>query len=74
MTDKIDKWTHTYQALSQAFLVFARYQPAYDELAAEHDVLYAGPDPDAVSDDDKKTLAELGWEPEPQYNCFRYFT
>ena len=64
----------TYNELAKAFTIFAKYSPQYADVSAEHDVLYAGPDPETVSDEDKKALSELGWEPETEYNCFYYFT
>lgn len=41
------------------------------EISAEHDELYAGPDPETVSEEDKKRLDELGWFESD--GCFQRF-
>lgn len=56
--------------------IFDRIMP-YDEyagFAAEHDVVYAGPHPEIVSDEDKAKLEELGWHPSEEFDCFYHFT
>lgn len=63
---------HNYMDWVAAFTIFAKYAPI-DEFGVEHDVIYAGPDPELVSDEDKATLEILGWSVEEQYDCFYHF-
>lgn len=63
----------TYADWAEAFLLFAKYEAEGWEVSAEHDVIYAGPDPAIVTDIDKKRLSELGWDTEEQYECFYHF-
>ena len=56
----------------EAFTIFRRYEDG--DIAAEHDIIYAGPAPNDVSEDDKLKLAELGWHVEEEFDCFFYFT
>jgi hypothetical protein len=60
---------------SEAFEIFAKYGEGRFNTYAEHDIIYAGPDPAIVSDEDKKRLSELGWFiGEDTQNCFSCFT
>ena len=43
-------------------------------VAAEHDVIYAGPNPDVVPDDVKAELESLRWHPNEEFECFQLFT
>lgn len=59
--------------LAEAFMIFARYGGKQD-LSAEHDVIYAGPDPSKVVREDVERLDKLGWAVEEEFGCFRMFT
>lgn len=59
------------QKCAAAFAIFARYSA--EEVSAEHDVIYAGPNPDKVSREDIDILKELGWRESP-YDCFETYT
>lgn len=61
------------QQMIRAFQIFDEYD-GYQDISAEHDVIYAGPDPENVSVADKAELASLGWHPEREFGCFRRFT
>lgn len=64
-----------YEAMAQAFQIFAKYNDtgALTGISAEHDVIYAGPDPGVVSAEDLARLAELHWNPEEEFDTFRRF-
>lgn len=49
-----------YDDYVKAFDIFRKY-PHSAFVHAEHDEVWAGPDPADVSDDDKVALKELGW-------------
>lgn len=57
----------------EGFQIFAKYDHI-DDTSAEHEIFYAGPDPEVVSEEDLKRLDELGWFPQEKYNCFAHFT
>ena len=61
---------------AEAFSIFAKYgaEDSYCNVSAEHDELYAGPEPDIVTATDTQRLNELGWSPDKRTNCFRKFT
>ena len=45
-----------------------------DEVAVEHDVIYAGPNNlEKVSVEDQIKLKELGWYWSEDYDCWEYF-
>jgi hypothetical protein len=58
----------------EAFQIFAKYVPEdeYFEVAAEHDEIYAGPNPEKVTPEDKARLEELGWH-DFEDGCFKKF-
>ncbi len=43
-------------------------------VAAEHDVIYAGPSPDTLSEGQVLYLRELGWYADESLDCFQFFT
>lgn len=47
------EWIESYQ-------IFDKYE-GYQYTAAEHDEMWAGPQVDVVSEEDKKRLKALGW-------------
>lgn len=52
-----------YRRFIRAFAIFATYEHTAD-VAAEHDEMWAGPDPDDVSPEHLAELEELGWHPD----------
>lgn len=58
----------------EAFQIFAKYMPEGEwfEVAAEHDEIYAGPNPETVTSEDKARLEELGWH-DFEEECFQRF-
>lgn len=64
----------SYQAWARAFTIFAQYggEPV-DPVGAEHDIIYAGPNPAKVSEGDKAELEMLGWHESSEYECFYRF-
>lgn len=67
-----DDFRYTYAAWSEAFAIFAKYTEVAD-LAAEHDVIYAGPRPSAVSVEDTERLEQLGWVVSDEFDTFRHY-
>ncbi len=54
--------------------IFAEISPKdAQDVSAEHDILYAGPDPSIVSDEKKAELEELGWYVAEEHDCFYHF-
>lgn len=63
-----------YDKIAQAFEIFRNFSNHKDHsVSAQHDVIYAGPDPVDVPDEYKEKLAALGWHPS-EHDCFEYFT
>jgi hypothetical protein len=46
--------------LAESFMIFARYA-THSPLSAATGLLYAGPDPAKMKDEDRERLARLGW-------------
>lgn len=63
----------TYAKWIEAFQIFAKYDPEGTDVAAEHDEMWAGPDPSVVSPEDKARLEELGWRDYEDGNGFHAF-
>ncbi len=56
------KYKYTYAAWSEAFAIFAKYDPdGFGWVQGEHDIVYAGPDHKTVSAEDIARLEELDW-------------
>ena len=53
----------TFAEYAEAFTIFAKYSDEKFAVCAEHDEIFAHVDPEMVSDEDKKRLKELGWNP-----------
>jgi len=51
----------TYSQFAEAFAIFAKYGDDDFAVCAEHDEIFAGPDPKIVSKEDNNKLKELGW-------------
>jgi len=66
---------YTVEGWSRAFEIMGRYQKPGKmfHVAPEHDELFAGPDPEIVTEEDKKALEELGWYPN-DVGCFSRMT
>lgn len=60
----------TWAGYAEAFAIFAKYEG--QGVCAEHDEIFAGPDPSVVTEADKKRLIELGWNPSEE--SFHKFT
>ena len=55
-------------------LALAMGRIQYKGVHGEHDVLYAGPSPEVLSDEDLSKVIELGWLPDSENGCFYIFT
>lgn len=65
------KYQYTWRAWIEAFTIFSKYEDmALGSIVAEHDEIYAGPDPSKVSTDDKERLLTCGWEIDPDTGRF----
>jgi len=62
-----------YMAMGRAMEIFQSYPHRSGGFGADHDVLYGGPSPAQVSEEDTGILARLGWHPESASECFRLF-
>lgn len=66
------KTPSTAEQLIQGLTLLAKY--ADNEVAAEHDIIYAGPAyADTVSAEDQKTLEGLGWHIDEGLNAWARF-
>jgi hypothetical protein len=63
-----------YAAWAEAFAIFANYAGEGGEVAAEHDVVYACPDVEEMTEADRKRLEELGWFISEEFECWTRFT
>lgn len=68
----LDEKRNKYEGWIEAFTIFAKYE-ADAEMAAEHDILYLGPDPEVVSEEDIDRLFALGFRPSENGECFYHF-
>ena len=59
--------------LIEALTIFQKY-PDAKGYSAQHDTLYAGPDPMQTGHDDCRRLYELGWIPNNEFECWQVFT
>ena len=62
----------SYTGWAAAFLIFARYERGYGDSGVGMDAhaVYAGPNPDRVSEEDKDELARYGWFASDKFTCF----
>lgn len=58
--------------LIEALQIFLKYSDSAYPTCCEHDVLYVLVPHESVSDDDKKRLSELGFEPDRAGNFRSY--
>jgi hypothetical protein len=63
----------TWAGLAEAFTIFAKYDEGRYMTQAEHDIIYSGPDPAVLSDEDAARLEQLRWEADHDLECFYYF-
>lgn len=63
--------THAEKFL-HGLLICSQYQE-FDCVCAEHDIIYAGPDPEDMSEHDRAIMLELGWH-ETDEDCWGFFT
>lgn len=52
--------------VAEGLMILAKYDPESHDIAAEHDIIYAGPDPKRVTPEDAARLKELGWHIEEE--------
>lgn len=62
----------SYQPYIEAFQIFEKYDH-FKNIHAEHDVIYAGPDPEKISDEDLEKIIALNWLPDNENGCFYKF-
>lgn len=60
------------QKLIRGLQIFS--EQGFEDVCAEHDVIYAGPDPTSVTSEVMAELALLGWHPDVQTCSFYFFT
>lgn len=62
----------TYRGWAESFAIFAKYSEPdhFDHVAAEHDEIYAGPNPAVVSVEDRLALEALCWRADEKLHCF----
>ena len=67
---------NTYLGWARVFEIFAKYDPqeGYELVRPDHDIIYAGPSPELVSEEDLKELDVHGWMPDKSLDCFYKFT
>lgn len=71
------KESHKWAGWAEAFTIFAKYskdENGFDHVAGEHDEIFAGPNPEIVSAEDKARLSALGWSADNDVECFQKFT
>lgn len=61
-----------YTKIAAAFAIFAKYDHEVG-VAAQHDIILAGPDPDAVTAKDAAALIALDWHREYTLECWGFF-
>ena len=63
------------EKLIKAFQIFLKYGNPEYPTSCEHDIMFVFIDPGIVSDEDKKTLCELGFiyhDGEESFSSFKY--
>jgi len=64
--------------VAEGLQILSKYCDADDcgHIAAEHDILYAGPDdfdPGVMSEEDRARMKELGWHMDDEFDCWARF-
>lgn len=67
MPDPKPKW----QEIADGLYIMAKY--GHVRLLAEHEELYAGPDPTTMSEEDRAALKELHWRESEGLDCWQMF-
>lgn len=72
LTAKVaNKWV----GWAEAFTIFAKYPGDGDGfVGTDHYGVFAGPEPEKVTAEDRRRLIELGWRPDDRHCCFYAFT
>lgn len=66
---------NTYIAWSEAFATFAKYADlGSQDVNTEHDIIYAGYAIDNMEKEDCARLEELGWDYDPDLECWYRLT
>lgn len=70
-----DQWEHSCKGLAEAFSIFIKYPGKETDSASIHgDIMFCGPSPKDVSEEDIARLEKLGWYRIDRFNCFcKYF-
>lgn len=61
----------TWAEFAEAFTIFAKYEG--NGVQAEHDEIFAGPNPELVTAEDMKRLEKLGWSPHWTFGSFHKY-
>jgi hypothetical protein len=61
-----------YKSITQGLAIFSRYEEDPGYFMAEHEEIWAGPNPSVVSTEDIALLDELGWQPWDTGNFHKY--
>jgi len=67
-------YKYTLAAWAEAFTIMAKYTEELWNVQEDHEIIYAGPNPEVVSDEDKARLDELDWMICEEHECFSKFT
>lgn len=62
-----------YGRMARAFQIFDSYGTERQGVSAEHDQIWAGPDPADVTDEHIAELEQLGWHTDRAHNTFYAF-
>lgn len=60
------------KALIEILQICEKYGADY--VSAEHDIIYLGPDPFVMSDEDIENMENLGCHRQEEYECWGYYT
>ena len=66
-----------FECFIKGLRIFQKYGsdvPGQETFSADHDIIYVGTAPEATSEEDKKTLDELGFHECSEYDCWGWFT
>jgi hypothetical protein len=63
-----------YGHMARAFLIFDMYGNDRQGVSAEHDQIWAGPNPAIVSPEHRAELDTLGWHADEPHQTFYRFT
>jgi hypothetical protein len=63
-----------YDEMARAFTIFASYPDERPGISAEHDEIWAGPNPAVMTAEDLAELEQLRWMPDHAHETFHRFT